>query len=277
MQYTEVYIKLKYISPFADIVIAMLNEIGFESYHEETDGVKAYIQTSYLNWNILDDVLDEISELTELSVNINEVKQENWNAEWERNYRPVIINDQCVIRAPFHDAFPDMGMDIIIMPKMSFGTGHHATTELMINEMLLLDFTEASVLDMGSGTGVLSILASKLGAEHLVGIDIDNWAFENAKDNAVLNNIVNVKFIHGDVKHIYQGRYDFILANINRNIILSDLDIYVGAMNDAANIIMSGFLEDDIPLILDKTKQLGLEIVASKNKEKWQMIRLRKG
>ena len=277
MQYTEVYIKLKYISPFADIVIAMLNEIGFESYHEETDGVKAYIQTSYLIRNILDDVLDEISELTELSVNINEVKQENWNAEWERNYRPVIINDQCVIRAPFHDAFPDMGMDIIIMPKMSFGTGHHATTELMINEMLLLDFTEASVLDMGSGTGVLSILASKLGAEHLVGIDIDNWAFENAKDNAVLNNIVNVKFIHGDVKHIYQGRYDFILANINRNIILSDLDIYVGAMNDAANIIMSGFLEDDIPLILDKTKQLGLEIVASKNKEKWQMIRLRKG
>ena len=159
---------------------------------------------------------------------------------------------------------------------MAFGTGHHETTSLMMNEMFDLDLKGKSVLDMGSGTGVLAILASKLGARDLVGIDFDEWAFENAKENAELNDVLNIHFIHGHANAISNEKYDVILANINRNIILNDIEIYVGAMRNAATILLSGFLEEDIPLILQKTEQLGLELVVSKNKNKWQMLHLKR-
>jgi ribosomal protein L11 methyltransferase len=181
-----------------------------------------------------------------------------------------------VIRAHFHNAFPDVRHEIIITPKMSFGTGHHETTSLMMNEMLELNFKGKSVLDMGSGTGVLAILASKLGAINLVGIDFDKWAFKNAKENTVLNNISNIHLIHGDVNAIGNAKYDVILANINKNIILNDIEIYIGAMADAAIILLSGFLEEDVPLILERTEQLGLQLVVSKNKNKWQFLYLKR-
>ena len=159
---------------------------------------------------------------------------------------------------------------------MSFGTGHHETTSLMMNQMFALDFKGKSVLDMGSGTGILAILASKLGAKDLVGIDFDEWAFINAQENAELNNISNIQFVHGDATAVGNAKYGVILANINRNIILNDIEIYVGAMDDSAEILLSGFLKEDISLILEKTKQLGLKLVVSKNKNKWQMLHLKR-
>jgi ribosomal protein L11 methyltransferase len=276
MEYTELDIRLKEVNHFADILVAKLNEIEFESYAEDENGVKAYVQTQLLNKDAVKEIISEISELTELSFTISKVKQENWNAEWESNYTPVFINKTCVIRAHFHNAFPDVRHEIIITPKMSFGTGHHETTSLMMNEMLELNFKGKSVLDMGSGTGVLAILASKLGAINLVGIDFDKWAFKNAKENTVLNNISNIHLIHGDVNAIGNAKYDVILANINRNIILNDIEIYIGAMADAAIILLSGFLEEDIPLILERTEQLGLQLVVSKNKNKWQFLYLKR-
>jgi ribosomal protein L11 methyltransferase len=276
MEYTELDIRLKEVNHFADILVAKLNEIKFESYAEDENGVKAYVQTQLLNKDAVKEIISEISELTELSFTISKVKQENWNAEWESNYTPVFINKTCVIRAHFHNAFPDVRHEIIITPKMSFGTGHHETTSLMMNEMLELNFKGKSVLDMGSGTGVLAILASKLGAINLVGIDFDKWAFKNAKENTVLNNISNIHLIHGDVNAIGNAKYDVILANINRNIILNDIEIYIGAMADAAIILFSGFLEEDVPLILERTEQLGLQLVVSKNKNKWQFLYLKR-
>ena len=276
MEYTEVDIRLKSVNPFADIIVARLNEIDFESYAEDENGIKAYVQTLLLNENAVKEIISEVAELCELTFSISKVKQENWNKQWESNFEPVVINDKCVIRAHFHQPIPDVDLEIIITPKMSFGTGHHETTSLVMSEMFSLDFNNKSVLDMGCGTGVLAILASKLGANSLVGIDFDEWAVENAEENSVLNSIDNIDYIHGDADAIGDATFDVIVANINRNIILQDIEKYVGAMNEKSEIIFSGFLKEDIPLILEKSEQLSLDLVVSKNKNKWQMLHLKK-
>ena len=276
MEYTEVDIKLNPVAPFADILVARLNEIEFESYTEDETGVKAYVQTHLLNENAVKEIIVKVAELCELSYTITKVKQENWNELWENNFEPVKINDRCIIRAHFHADFPDIEQEIIITPKMSFGTGHHETTSLVMNEMFGIDFKDKSVLDMGSGTGVLAILAAKLGANSLIGIDFDEWAYENAVENAGLNGVSTIDFIHGDADAIGDAKFDIILANINRNIILQDIAVYVGAMNKQSQILFSGFLKEDIPLILEKSEQLGLELVVSKHKNKWQMLHLKR-
>ena len=276
MEYTEVDIRLNEVNPYADILVARLNEIEFESYSEVEGGIRAYVQTQLLDTDAAKEILSEISKLTKVSFKINKVEQKNWNAEWESNYSPVVINDSCVIRAHFHNNFPALKYEIIITPKMSFGTGHHQTTLLMVNEMFNLDLKEKFILDMGSGTGVLAILASKLGARHLIAIDSDEWAFKNAKENSQLNNISNINFIHGDINDIGDTKFDVVLANISRNVILNDIEIYVDQMKDDGEILLSGFLKEDIPLILEKTGQLGLELVVVKNKDKWQMLHLRR-
>ena len=276
MEYTEVDIRLNPVAPFADILVARLNEIEFESYAEDKTGVKAYVQTHLLDKNAVNEIITEMQQLTDLSFTILKVKQENWNKKWESNFQPVHINDKCVIRAHFHDAFPDVEQEIVITPKMSFGTGHHETTSLVMNEMFGIDFATKSVLDMGSGTGILAILAAKLGASLLVGIDFDEWAYKNAVENAGLNSVSNIDFIHGDADVIGTAKFDIILANINRNIILQDIAVYVGAMNEQSQILFSGFLKEDIPLILEKSEQLGLELVVSKQKNKWQMLQLKR-
>ena len=276
MEYSEIDIRLKSVYPFADILVARLNEIEFESYCEDDSGVKAYVQSHLLDKNAVKEIINEVAKLCELSYTINKVKQENWNKKWENNFVPVHINDKCVIRAHFHSTFPDVDHEIIITPKMSFGTGHHETTFLVMNEMFGIDFVDKSVLDMGSGTGVLTILAAKLGASSLVGIDFDEWSYENAVENAKINAISTISFIHGDAKAIGVATFDVILANINRNIILQDISTYVGAMNTTSEILFSGFLKEDIPIILEKSEQLGLELVVSKHKNKWQMLHLKK-
>ena len=276
MEYTEIDIRLNPVVPFADILVARLNEIEFESYCEDETGVKAYVQTHLLDEIAVKEIINEVANLCKLSFTITKVKQENWNKKWENNFEPVHINDKCVIRAHFHAAFPAIEHEIIVTPKMSFGTGHHETTFLVMNEMFRIDFTDKSVLDMGSGTGVLAILAAKLGATSLIGIDFDEWAYENAVENAEINAISTISFINGDANEIRDAKFDIILANINRNIILQDIATYVKAMNTKSEIIFSGFLKEDIPLILEKSEQLGLELVASKHKNRWQMLHLKK-
>jgi len=276
MEYTEVDIKLNPVVPFAGILVARLNEIEFESYTEDETGVKAYVQTHLLDESVVKEIIAEVAKLCELTFSITKVKQENWNEQWKNNFEPVKINDRCIIRAHFHADFPDIEQEIIITPKMSFGTGHHETTSLVMNEMFGIDFKDKSVLDMGSGTGILAILAAKLGANSLIGIDFDEWAYENAVENAGLNGVSTIDFIHGDADAIGDAKFDIILANINRNIILQDIAVYVGAMNEQSQILFSGFLKEDIPLILEKSEQLGLELVVSKHKNKWQMLHLKR-
>lgn len=276
MEYTEVDIKLKEVDPFSEILVAMLDEIGFESYIEEESGIKAYVPNKQLDKVSLQQILSDISDLTDLSFSINVIKKKNWNAQWENNYKPVFINERCVIRTDFHEPINDVEYEIIINPKMSFGTGHHETTSLIMNEMFTLDFKNKSILDVGCGTGVLAILASKLGSTNVVGVDFDEWAFENAKENAELNNTFEVEFLHGEVSSIGEEKYDIILVNINRNVILNDMSFYINSMCDFAEIILSGFLEEDISLILNKSKEFGLDLVSLKNKNKWQMLHLKR-
>ena len=276
MEYIEIDIRLKLANPYAEIFIARLNEIKYESFSTDEVGLKAYIRSDLFNKKKLTEIVDEISSFTKIDLSINAIKKENWNADWENNYSPVHINKDCVIRAHFHDRFPNIEHEIIITPKMSFGTGHHETTFLVMNQIFELNLEGKQVLDIGSGTGVLSILASKLGAKKIVGIDIDKWAYENAIENSKLNNISNIQFIEGTAESIGKKMYDVVLANINRNIILADIQKYTRAMRPKSDMILSGFLKQDVKIILNKIKQLKFNLVASKNKNKWQMLHLRR-
>lgn len=276
MEYIEIDIRLKLVKPYAEIFIARLNEIKYESFSTDEFGLKAYIRSDLFNKKKLTEIVDDISSFTKIDLSINAIKKENWNADWENNYSPVHINKDCVIRAHFHDRFPNIEHEIIITPKMSFGTGHHETTFLVMNQIFELNLEGKQVLDIGSGTGVLSILASKLGAKKIVGIDIDKWAYENAIENSKLNNISNIQFIEGTAESIGKKMYDVVLANINRNIILADIQKYTRAMRPKSDMILSGFLKQDVKIILNKIKQLKFNLVASKNKNKWQMLHLRR-
>ena len=268
------YIELSFVLPeknsISDIVVAKLNEIEFESYTETEDGVNAYIQEKFYNKEKLNLVLSDLQKLFEFEYSIKDIIQENWNSKWEKNFKPVEINEQCVIRAHFHEKV-DCKFDIIITPKMSFGTGHHETTFLMMNEMFCLNFKGKSVLDVGCGTGVLAILSKMLGSEDTLGIDIDEWSYNNSKENAILNNIFSIEFLLGDISRI-NGSFDIVLANINRNVILSDLDKYYHLMKENSDLLLSGFLSNDVKLIREKAESLGLSLVSHKNKDKWNLI-----
>tara|TARA_B100001741_G_scaffold306446_1_gene299920 strand:- start:742 stop:1566 length:825 start_codon:yes stop_codon:yes gene_type:complete len=270
MKYIELSFFLLDRDYLSDIIVAKLNEIEFESYVETEDGVNAYIQEQFYNKEKLNLVLSELQNLFSFDYSIKDIKQENWNSKWEESFEPVEINEQCIIRAQFHKKV-DCEYEIIITPKMSFGTGHHETTFLMMNEMFSLNFKGKSVLDMGCGTGVLAILSKMLGSETTLGIDIDEWSYYNSKENAKLNNVESIEFLLGDVISI-TGTFDIVLANINRNIILSDIDKYIDAMNKKSDILLSGFLLSDVEIIREKAESLGLSFHSHKNKNKWNLL-----
>ena len=276
MEYTELDIRIKDTNPFSEIIIARLNEIDFETFEEDQNGVKCYIQSKLFNKHELDSILDEISEQTSLQYSVNKIPQKNWNLAWEKNFKPIRINARCAIRADFHPAYTDVEEEIIITPKMSFGTGHHETTSLMINELYSINIKNKSVLDMGCGTGVLSIVSSKLGAKKILAIDIDEWAYENSIENSELNDVNNIKFILGDIDKLNGLTFDVILANINRNIILRDLSIYYKSLSLNGDLLVSGFLFDDVNLILGDAKKIGFNLINQKNKNQWYMFHLRR-
>lgn len=276
MEYIEVDIKIEKSEVFSDIVVARLNEIEFETFLENDNGVRCYIQATLFDKKKLDIELDKIKQNTKLNFNINHVAQKNWNEEWEKNFKPVQINSHCLIRSEFHNNSGNFKDEIVITPKMSFGTGHHETTFLMINELYNLDLNDKSILDMGSGTGVLSIVASKNGAKQVVGIDIDEWAFQNSIDNAKLNNTENISFLHGDINLIENQDFDIILANINRNIIEKDIEEYYNLLSDKGDLLISGFLEEDVDFIINLSINNRFNVINKKNKGQWSMVHLRK-
>ena len=271
MNYIQVDIKLSEKKPYSDIIAAKLNEIEFESYQETDSGLQAYIQKIHFNNELLSDVFKILDKKVDFDFIVKEIQQQNWNADWEGSFDPIHVNEQCIIRADFHSA-TGLPFELIITPKMSFGTGHHATTFLMANELFRLDLKEKSVLDMGSGTGVLSILSEKLGAKNCIGIDIDDWADKNAKENAILNTCKKTEFELGDVTKIEDRKFDVVLVNINRNIILADLEKYYTALNAEGDILLSGFYKEDEHLIIEKAAELSLKLIASKEKENWLLL-----
>ena len=205
------------------------------------------------------------------------IETQNWNALWERNFPSVDVEGRLRIRAPFHDPAPDGELEVVVMPKMSFGTGHHATTWLVSLAVLDLDVAGRTGLDMGSGTGVLSIVAVKCGASHVDAVDIDDWADANCRENIAANGVADrITPLLGDVRRIAGRRYGFILANINRNILLADMPSYAATLEPGGDLVMSGFLEADVPAIVSRAKELGMEHVETASREGWQMVHVRK-
>ncbi|WKX74875.1 50S ribosomal protein L11 methyltransferase [Zobellia laminariae] len=270
--YIEYNFSVTPLQPGSDILIAELGEVGFESFLENEDGVLAYIQKNDWNENILETVEILDSELFKVSFELKEIEQENWNATWEQNFEAIQVADQCVVRAPFHEK-PNVQYDIVIEPKMSFGTGHHETTHMMLQFILENDFEGKDVLDMGSGTGVLAILAAMKHANHIDAIDIDNWCYLNAKENVERNNCEHISVFEGDSSLLGNRKYDIILANINRNILLADISVYADNLKENGTLFLSGFYEEDIPLISETCLKAGLKFEKNLQKNNWVAVK----
>lgn len=260
-----------------DILAAYLSDYPFDSF-DYVDGLFG----AYAPKEAWEDYHDEIVEMLEgegfLDYFFEDIEVENWNAKWESNFNEVDVDGKVLIRAPYHKAHPDYeGMEVIIQPKMSFGTGHHATTQLMVKSLLESNLSGKRVLDMGSGTGVLAIVAAKLGAESVVAVEIDEMAEESVRENIELNGVADkITSIWGDANAIEGMEFDLILANINRNILLADMEAYVATFTDGGELIMSGFLEEDIPLLTAKAESLGLTPMKRLACEEWRAIRVKK-
>ena len=276
MAYTELIVELETMQPFADILVARLNEINYETFSLEENILKCYIKTSVIQKNDTIDIILSLSQQTKINYSFKDIEKKNWNANWEQSFSPVKINSHCIIRADFHKEDKNIKHEIIITPKMSFGTGHHETTFLMLNEIFNINVSKLNILDMGSGTGVLSILSSKLGAKTILAIDIDEWAYENSIENSLLNNTNNIKFLKGDISLIENKTFDCVLANINRNIILRDLVKYYKLLINGGKLLISGFLVEDFDLVYKKINKIGFKLINKKNKNKWLMLHLEK-
>lgn len=263
------------LQPTSDILIAELGEVGFESFVENELGVLAYIQKKNWSQTILNPLLVLKNVAFEISFQMKEIPLENWNANWESNFEAIHLGSDCIVRAPFHDK-PDVEFDIVIEPKMSFGTGHHETTFMMLGHILKHEFQGKKVLDMGSGTGVLAILACMKGAVAVDAIDIDHWCFLNAKENALRNNCALINVMEGDIDLLNTQKYDVILANINRNILLSHIPRYAKHLNNNGLLFLSGFYETDIALLTKICSENGLKYQEKTQKNEWISLKLLK-
>lgn len=266
--YLEYDFTIEPAQPATDILIAELGEVGFESFVENETGLLAYILKS--DWR--EDILDGLYILQqpgfEISWTQKEIQQQNWNAEWERNFHPITVGDRCVVRAPFHPE-AEVEYDIVIEPKMSFGTGHHETTHMMLQHILDIDVQGKSVLDMGCGTGVLAILAKKKGAGPVDAIDIDEWCYLNTQENIERNDCESIAAFQGDGSLLKGKKYDVILANINRNILLEDIPVYAECLNSGGILLLSGFYLEDLNAISSKCGEYGLKFEKNLEKNNW--------
>jgi ribosomal protein L11 methyltransferase len=256
----------------SEILIAELGEKPFESFIESDFGIVAYIKKEFWADDILDDLFILKSPEFTISYQVEEIEQVNWNEEWEKNFEPIDVDGKCHVRAPFHPK-TDAEYDIVIEPKMSFGTGHHETTHMMIQHLLETDVAGKKTLDMGCGTAILAILAEMKGAEPIDAIDIDNWCYLNSIENAERNNCKHITVYEGDAA-LLEGRfYDVIIANINRNILLNDMQAYVDALNSDGILLLSGFYQEDITAIDESCTSKGLKFVKKLSRNNWVSLK----
>jgi len=273
------YIELECsISPFdqsiSEILMAELSEYDFESFVEQDNGILAYIKSNQFNLDTLDK-LDILSNKDfEITFNHKLIKEENWNETWEKNYfEPIIISNQCVVRSSFHPEFPEIKYQITIDPKMSFGTGHHETTSLIVKEILEIDFKNKKVADLGCGTGILAILASKRGSENITAIDIDEWSYNNTSENITLNNCKDIRVLHGDVRLLENEKFDIIFANINKNVLLNEIQNYEKCLDKSGILLLSGFYQTDFDDINNKCEENGLVLMKQDIANNWMMLK----
>jgi ribosomal protein L11 methyltransferase len=271
MDYNKITIR---INPFEewlrDVLTAQLGEIGYDSFVETETGVEAYIPAARYHEDNLFEVIKSLEEDFTFEVGNEIIKSRNWNEVWEKNYfKPLVINNECVIRAPFHTDFPKAKYEIIIEPNMAFGTGNHETTSMMVETILENEMQNKNILDMGCGTGILGILASMKGAKNVTAIDIDEWSYTGAKENARLNHIENMEVKMGDSSLLGEEKFDIIFANIHKNVLLNDMQAYSDVLQSEGLLIMSGFYSEDIPEIKTKAESLGLKDSGFKSKNNW--------
>ena len=278
MNYYELTIQLSDFDRWNDILVAYLAELDYESFQEEAPMLKAYIQEASYNGEALQKRLNDLQSEQEVvtSFEVKLIPQENWNAQWEAQFEPVFIDEVIRIVAPFHHLGAFTGIEIVIEPKMSFGTGHHQTTHLMCATMMEMDFQGKRVLDMGSGTGVLAILAEKRGAAEIVAIDIEAWSAENCADNALRNDCQHIQSIHGGIDVIPTEPFDCILANINKNVLTAQISTYVERMKSGAYLFLSGFFVSDTDELKKMALDLNLQFQAQHEREGWAVLLFKK-
>ena len=262
-------------NPATEILIAELGHVGFESFVENDTGVTAYIQKHEWNSQILDDLYILGSPEFKIKYAHHEVIQTNWNKEWEKNFNPIQVDGQVSIRAPFHEN-PSLKFDIVIEPKMSFGTGHHETTHMMIQHLLALDLENKKVLDMGCGTGILAIFAEMKGAQPTDAIDIDSWCYQNSLENVQRNGCRHITVLEGDSSLLIGKKYDVVIANINRNILLSDMKKYTDCLSKNGVLLLSGFYKDDITIIENEVVKHGLVFDKMIQRNSWVALKYTK-
>ena len=272
--YLEFNFNISPLQPWNEILMAELIEIGFDSFTEEHNGILAYIQKDIFDDKQLQEINMFSNEAVEISYTYQEMPNINWNEEWEKNFEPINVENQVSIRAEFHSN-QNLPHEIIIQPKMSFGTGHHATTYLMIQQMLDMDFENKTVLDMGCGTSVLAIFAKQKGAGKTLAIDIDEWSVENSKENAARNN-VELEISQGTADNLGAENFDIILANINRNILISDIPTYVSVLNNVGQLLLSGLCFFDVDDILEVCNEHKLTLKRKLQREEWVSLLLEK-
>ncbi len=275
----SIYIAYDFIvspkEPATEMLIAQLGYIGFESFVENENGVVAYIQKKEWNSDKVEDLYLLNSNEFDITFNHSEIEQTNWNKEWEKNFNPIQVNGQVSIRAPFHEN-PSLNFDIVIEPKMSFGTGHHETTHMMVQHLLALDLKNKKVLDMGCGTGILAIFAEMKGAQPTDAIDIDSWCYENSLENVQRNGCKHINVLEGDSSLLKGKEYDLVIANINRNILLSDMKIYTDCLSENGILLLSGFYKEDISIIESEVIKYGLVLDKMIQKNNWVALKYMK-
>lgn len=272
--YIAYHFKIEPKDPGAEILLAELGELPFDSFVETEEGLSAYIPSNDNSTDLLNDVYILNNPEFSISFQTEEIEQVNWNEEWEKNFEPINVDDLCYVRAPFHEA-KNVPYEIVIEPKMSFGTGHHETTFMMMKHLLNIDVTDMEVLDMGCGTAILAILALMKGGKHADAIDIDNWCYLNSIENAERNNITNIDVYEGDADLLADktNKYDLVIANINRNILLNDMEAYAKTLKTGGIILFSGFYTEDIAAIEEAANQQNMFLDFQLERNNWLSLK----
>ena len=273
MDYIEVTCRFPISQESTDRVISVLSDNGFDGFVEEEEHLLAYIPARNFEPGLLTSLEFPFDPPLHLTFSARHISEQNWNQLWESSYEPVLVGDTCMVRAPFHPPLDGIVYDIVIEPRMSFGTAHHDTTKLMVEALITLDVKGKSVLDMGCGTGLLAILADKMGAGKVTAIDNDEWAYSNALENTVNNNTVSCSVYHTDAAAIGNDRYDLILANINRNTLVEDMPLYAKGLHKNGILIVSGFYGRDIEMITTVAQENGMEMINSQLKGDWAAVK----
>ena len=260
---------------FTDVLIAELDQLGYDSFEETDAGLKAFVVDLDFDEEELKELQQRYEDLFQFTYSVSELEKKNWNEEWEKNFEQTIVNDDCIVRASFHIPEKEYKYEIVITPRMSFGTGHHGTTTMMLLHEMEMDMEGKNVLDAGCGTAILAIMAKKRGAAQVYAYDIDDWAYDNSADNLSLNNAEEIQLAQGDVSVASQkAPYDIILANINKNVLMKDIPAFANILSKNGYLVLSGFYENDIQDLLEVASKHGLKVEDQKELRKWVSLRL---